>query len=178
MGLHDWKEKFAPAILERGKSYFHNGAVRSLKWEDKQIHAVVSGERDYNGHISVINGVASHMLCDCPFARRGNYCKHMAAVLFAAFDDACRVADEYVSARKRLMDNVIPVLLAYGRPGDAVDLACNVFAEASEAGLDCSDEPFRSLYEDCEKHWRAVWPHMSQSQRSIIFEWLFAYYSR
>ena len=178
MGLHDWKAKFAPAILERGENYFHNGAVRSLEWEDEQIHAVVSGERDYHVHISVINGVASHMFCDCPFARRGNYCKHMAATLFAAFDDACREAEKYVSSRKHLMDNVIPVLLLYGRPGDAADAACDVFAEASEAGFDCSDEPFKSLYEDCEKHWRAIWPHMSQSQRSIIFEWLFAYYSR
>ena len=54
MGLHDWKAKFAPAILERGENYFHNGAVRSLEWEDEQIHAVVSGERDYHVHISVI----------------------------------------------------------------------------------------------------------------------------
>ena len=91
MGLQDWKEKFAPAILERGESYFHNGAVRSLKWEDEWIHAVVSGERDYNVHISVINGVATHMLCDCPFAKRGNYCKHMAAVLFAEVEDLLRV---------------------------------------------------------------------------------------
>ena len=163
MGLQDWKEKFAPAILERGESYFHNGAVRSLKWKDEWIHAVVSGERDYNVHISVINGVATHMLCDCPFARRGNYCKHMVAVLFAEFDEPCREAEKYVFAQKHFMDNVIPVLLAFGRPDNAVDLACNVFAEASEAGLDCSDEPFKSLYEDCEKHWRAIWPHMSQS---------------
>ena len=178
MGLHDWKAKFAPAILERGENYFHNGAVHLLEWEDEQIHAVVSGERDYNVHISVIKGVASHMLCDCPFARKGNYCKHMAAVLFAAFDDGCYEVEKYIFTRKRFMDNVIPVLLAYGRPDDAINLACKVFADASEVGLVYWDRSFSSLYEDCEKHWRAIWPHLSQSQRSIMFEWLFARYSR
>ena len=178
MELQDWKKKFAPAILERGENYFHNGAVHMLEWEDEQIDAVVSGERDYNVHISVINGVVSHMLCDCPFAREGNYCKHMAAVLFAAFDDGCYEVEKYISTRKRFMDNVIPDLLAYGRPDDGLDLACKVFADASEVGLEYWDRSFTSLYEDCEKHWRAIWPHLSQSQRSIMFEWLLAHYSR
>ena len=39
------------------------------------------------------------MLCDCPYAEDGNYCKHMAAVLFAV--DAAGSFMKKVPAKKR-----------------------------------------------------------------------------
>ncbi len=40
------------------------------------------------------------MFCDCPYAEEGNYCKHMAAVLFAV--DAGEPSMRKASAKKSI----------------------------------------------------------------------------
>lgn len=84
MKLYDWKDHFSRRVLERGENYFFDDAVRSMKWDGKTITATVSGTETYKVKIDVSDGVVGEMRCDCPYEY---YCKHMAAVLFAASED-------------------------------------------------------------------------------------------
>lgn len=78
-----WKSLFEKKILERGLRYFEDGAVEELEINNGAITAIVSGSEDYDVEILLDNGVTDDMYCSCPYAADGNYCKHMAAVLYA-----------------------------------------------------------------------------------------------
>ena len=86
MKLGNWKTMFAPQILRRGEDYFYQGAVDSLDFDGTILKATVSGTEDYTVEIAVAGGAVAEMFCDCPYAEDA-YCKHMAAVLFAASAD-------------------------------------------------------------------------------------------
>lgn len=78
-----WRNLFKPHILERGLNYYEEGAVASIEETESGYKAVVSGTEEYLVEIEVSNGRLDEMFCDCPYADDGNYCKHMAAVLYA-----------------------------------------------------------------------------------------------
>lgn len=177
MELQGWKEKFAPTTLKRGRSYFRNIGIHSLECGNEKIHAVASGGSNYNVDIYVDNNIVSYMSCTCLFARKDN-CKHMAAVLFAASDDEYREAAQNVSSQRSLLESKIPNLLSCKCYIDAFTLPQQVFMEMSEAGFDSSREPFASLYEECEKHWRTILPYMDKTERLQVFDWFFANYGR
>ena len=64
--MSDWKDLFQEHILDRGESYYFDGAVLELHKTD----------------IEMEGGRICEMYCSCPYAEGGNNCKHMAAVLF------------------------------------------------------------------------------------------------
>ena len=75
---------FTSVILGRGWDYYLEGAVGRLKIEGGSIiTATVEGSEDYSVRIDITNFPKCR--CDCPY---GGYCKHKAAVLFAAFKRA------------------------------------------------------------------------------------------
>ena len=80
--MKNWKKLFSKTILDRGYGYFLEGAVENISKEDDVISATVSGTQLYEVEIYLDNGEVSDMECDCPYAEDGNYCKHMAAVLY------------------------------------------------------------------------------------------------
>ena len=80
--MKNWKKLFSKTILDRGYGYFPEGAVENISKEDDVISATVSGTQLYEVEIYLDNGEVSDMECDCPYAEDGNYCKHMAAVLY------------------------------------------------------------------------------------------------
>ncbi len=84
-----WEDWFAPWILERGLNYWHRGKVHGLYQdeEEERITATVLGTEEYEVDISLECGEIVEMYCSCPHAEEGNYCKHMAAVLYAAEND-------------------------------------------------------------------------------------------
>ena len=78
-----WSALFQPHILERGREYYLDGLVDELIADGNQVTAVVTGSEEYDVEISLTDGEATEMYCSCPYAERGENCKHMAAVLFA-----------------------------------------------------------------------------------------------
>ena len=81
--MNDWKSLFSAVVLLRGLNYYEEGAVKELETTKDGFRAVVEGSYDYDVEIEIANGKIGDMQCSCPYAEDGNYCKHMAAVLFA-----------------------------------------------------------------------------------------------
>jgi hypothetical protein len=77
-----WQQFFGEHILDRGYDYFCDGAVGDLKKVGDLLTAAVEGTSDYFVEISFSGELITDMSCSCPYAEDGNYCKHMAAVLF------------------------------------------------------------------------------------------------
>jgi hypothetical protein len=78
----EWRRFFGKHILDRGYDYFCDGAVSDLKKASDVLTATVEGTFDYFVEISFDGELITGMNCSCPYAEDGNYCKHMAAVLF------------------------------------------------------------------------------------------------
>jgi len=81
--MRSWKGWFQPHILERGRAYYDKGRVLELEQTEDGYTATVDGTEEYVVEILLDGDSIEDMLCDCPYAEDGNYCKHMAAVLFA-----------------------------------------------------------------------------------------------
>ena len=81
---------FNETILDRGEDYYVEGHVKKVQYSDNgnTVCAKVLGTQAYNVEICFDRAPKEAMSCDCPYARDGHRCKHMAAVLFAVEDDA------------------------------------------------------------------------------------------
>lgn len=79
----EWEYLFENRILDRGWDYFNENAVEDLVITDQEISATVIGNEDYEVNILIEEDEIIDMYCSCPYAAKGNNCKHMAAVLFA-----------------------------------------------------------------------------------------------
>ena len=79
----NWKRYFTRTILERGNSYYRRGKVRDLSYENDVYRARVFGSSIYKVEIKIKNDQLVYMECNCPHAKSGYYCKHMAAVMYA-----------------------------------------------------------------------------------------------
>lgn len=74
---------FRDHILQRGYSYFQDGAVRNLKRDRNQIWATVQGSEDYTVYIELKDDGIEILECSCPYFQDSHNCKHLAAVLYA-----------------------------------------------------------------------------------------------
>lgn len=91
-----WRSYFNATILKRGRDCVANDCVKSFhisKNDDNVllINAKVIGSKAYR--VSITHDLASgqwNMECSCPFAKKGNYCKHEAAVLYEYENQANR----------------------------------------------------------------------------------------
>lgn len=84
----NWKRKFRDIILERGKYYYTHNCVQGLTYKDLVYSARVIGDYAYQVEIKIQQDDVVYMKCSCAYAVKGNYCKHMAAVMFAIEDGA------------------------------------------------------------------------------------------
>lgn len=80
--MKSWKDLFRTHILERGLNYYEEGYVTSLEQNLTGYTAVVVGTENYDVEIEILDNRVYDMTCTCPYAAEGNYCKHMAAVLY------------------------------------------------------------------------------------------------
>lgn len=80
--MKPWKDLFRTHIVERGLKYYEEGYVTSLEQTLTGYMAVVEGTDDYYVEIEIRDDQVYDMTCTCPYAADGNYCKHMAAVLY------------------------------------------------------------------------------------------------
>ena len=81
---------FNETILDRGEDYYIDGHVKKIQYSDNgnTVCAKVIGTQTYNVEICFDRSPKEAMSCDCPYARDGHYCKHMAAVLYAVEEEA------------------------------------------------------------------------------------------
>lgn len=80
--MKNWKSMFRSHILDRGYDYYESGAVNRISPTAKGYLASVGGTEDYEVEIELQGEEISDLWCSCPYAEDGNYCKHMAAVLY------------------------------------------------------------------------------------------------
>lgn len=83
-----WRDVFPLHILARGREYWCAGAVVNLVGTEEGYHAEVIGTERYYVEIAIAQGKVQMMNCSCPYASEGYFCKHMAAMLFAA-EEGC-----------------------------------------------------------------------------------------
>lgn len=80
--VYEWERRFQSHILSRGWNYAADGAVSGLNKNGDTVTAVVEGTEYYRVEIGYIGSMVSEAYCSCPYAADGNWCKHMAAVLY------------------------------------------------------------------------------------------------
>jgi len=104
--MDNWKDLFRPHILERGLNYYEMSAVESIQWNEKGFSAAVIGSEDYEVGIGIKDGRIYDMRCNCPYAKDGNYCKHMAAVLYAEEEAAhgTKAGDKSLESKQELKE--------------------------------------------------------------------------
>ncbi|MCD7892921.1 MAG: hypothetical protein LUG60_04385 [Erysipelotrichaceae bacterium] len=88
----DWENKFRDLVLGRGHDYYISNRVKDFRVTNKWVSATVIGNTNYDVKIKYNKNHIIDMFCTCPYATKGNHCKHMAAVLFEW--DECR--DDYM----------------------------------------------------------------------------------
>ncbi|MBQ8885681.1 MAG: SWIM zinc finger family protein [Clostridia bacterium] len=80
----EWRDMFSPLMLYRAEKLSHTGIKFVYKTLENTYYAQVQGEQTY--HVEVSENLHDYMnctaYCDCPYAKREDYCKHMASVLF------------------------------------------------------------------------------------------------
>lgn len=83
--MRDWEYKFNEIILRRGLDYYLDDSVRIIEKDEELVRTLVRGSsnHDYQVKIKFTNHRMSDASCTCPYARENEYCKHMAAVLYA-----------------------------------------------------------------------------------------------
>lgn len=79
----EWKILFKQSVLNGAKDYIQSNSVQDLKIEENRITAKVIGIENFDIEIELGGDVVSSMKCNCPYAKAGNNCKHMAAVMLA-----------------------------------------------------------------------------------------------
>lgn len=74
-------------ILSRGYDCYVSGKVDKVKKYNDYVTAIVHGNNDYNVKIEIDSGIFINGECSCPYVASGEYCKHIAAVLYYLNDE-------------------------------------------------------------------------------------------
>ena len=85
---YEWERKFRSHILSRGWDYAVTGMVSEIRRNQDTVTALVEGTEYYRVEIGYDGPIVREAYCSCPYAAEGNWCKHMAAVLYEIEDGA------------------------------------------------------------------------------------------
>ncbi|MGS0896473.1 SWIM zinc finger family protein [Burkholderia stagnalis] len=77
-----------PKSFERGKAYYHDGAVSRLTERDGELSATVRGTYRYHVEFSVGDDGALDYACNCPVGDDGVFCKHAVAVALSWLENS------------------------------------------------------------------------------------------
>lgn len=81
---YNWRDKFQRHIRNRGETYFRNNLVSIIDFNNDILRAAVESSSNsikYRVTMFILDGKVKEMTCNCPYAKSGNNCKHMAATL-------------------------------------------------------------------------------------------------
>ena len=79
----EWRALFKQNVINGAEDYIRSNSLRDLSITENRVTAEVLGIENYNVDICLDGDGISSMKCNCPYARAGSNCKHMAAVLLA-----------------------------------------------------------------------------------------------
>lgn len=113
--MENWRVLFRPHILERGLNYYEMGAVENVQKTETGLCAIVVGNENYEVEIKITAGRVYDMWCSCPYAKDGNYCKHMAAVLFKSDESACGIEEGEKTWQARYLESKQELLEVIGK---------------------------------------------------------------
>lgn len=103
---------FQPHILARGYDYYVSGRVQQIEKDGHHYFATVTGTDVYSVEVfTAEDGSVISMSCDCPYAKDGLNCKHMAAVVYALAEDH---VGEAVARTASPLDELPSVLQSIG----------------------------------------------------------------
>lgn len=85
-----WENDFQEKVLNRGYDYFQKNLVKVTKSTKSFILANVTGSEIYHVELGRFADEIEYMSCTCPHADSGEYCKHMASLLFY-LDDSGKI---------------------------------------------------------------------------------------
>ncbi|WP_126286515.1 SWIM zinc finger family protein [Burkholderia stagnalis] len=77
-----------PKSFERGKAYFHDGAVSRLTEHDGELSATVRGTYRYRVEFAVGDDGTLDYACNCPVGDEGAFCKHAVAVALSWLENS------------------------------------------------------------------------------------------
>lgn len=83
----EWEKQFDEVALSKGKNLFQNGRVTGVKRTKDEITASVMGTPRYDVMVGMKNGEPVRMRCHCPKFRGRSNCEHLAAALYAAYEE-------------------------------------------------------------------------------------------
>lgn len=109
--MASWRNFFKPWILARGQEYHEFGQVGELKEIGSTVFAEVSGSKTYHVEIQRKDHRVVHMSCDCPYAVKGENCKHMAAVLFSIDEKTPQPRMDWQTALAQMSEGQLRMLL-------------------------------------------------------------------
>lgn len=104
--LGDWQQLFSDRIYERGLVYYEDEAVHDIERTGNKITAVVDGSETYTVTLYVKADAVYNMTCTCPYAAKGEHCKHMVAVLLALEDGQLQEEPE-TDGRERTWKDIL-----------------------------------------------------------------------
>lgn len=101
----EWEKYFEDNILKRGWEYYQRGKVVDFQVDGRNRTATVVEKDEYSVFLEFdLNGNLAVMECTCPYAESGEYCKHMAAVLYREqFGDVPTVFPKKKNIKKQKM---------------------------------------------------------------------------
>ena len=80
---YNFEENYAPHILARGKSYFHERRILDIWCHDNFVTAYIEGSEIYKVELRATIDELTYFSCTCPYSEDGEcFCKHVAAVLY------------------------------------------------------------------------------------------------
>lgn len=77
-----------PKSFERGKAYYHDGAVSRLTEHDGELSATVRGTHRYRVEFAVGDDGTLDYACNCPVGDEGAFCKHAVAVALSWLENS------------------------------------------------------------------------------------------
>ena len=111
MQLNSFENEMSETILQRGKSYYKDGAVTSLEGMDNgQWFAIVEGNDDYEVDVRLSSdGAVLKYSCNCPYD--SGICKHIVAVLYKIRDEIAPVTKLSKKTKEQVpWKNVISII--------------------------------------------------------------------
>lgn len=84
--MAQWSKLFPQRIFDRGEIYFENQMVQNVQLATDREHFTAKVQGGIGQYYNVsgrlrLDGRASELKCDCPWARKGHRCKHQVAAL-------------------------------------------------------------------------------------------------
>lgn len=100
---------FSRRVLQKGQDYYDNGLVDDISVDQDIYSAIVHGSEDYNVSLIIQKGNFLNGECDCPYAKGGNNCKHMAALLYALTDEDKDKVNA-IDNKKNVSDSLLDII--------------------------------------------------------------------